>query len=356
MNGIDPRPLGPLLLDLDEGAADSELDALLASPAVGGIILYDRHDRGPRWLRTMLARLHALGRPLLVAVDQEGGRIQRLRSGFTALPSAATIGLALRAGDRTLALRAARAAGVIAGSELAAIGIDVVLAPVLDLAAGDSLVLAGRCYGDDAETVSRAAGAFAEGLRTAGLVPVFKHFPGHGGVSIDTHVAHAHDPRSWSDLDSRDLVPYRSLLAAGPAAVMTAHVTFSAVDDRPASLSPVWNRRILREQLGFTGPIVCDDIAMAALAPWGDLLTRARLALAAGADFVIATHLAAEERQRLVEGIHDQDPSAAERRRRLLGRGLPCSLTALRSRAEWRSARRVLGRLESRFVATDPGP
>jgi beta-N-acetylhexosaminidase len=346
---------GPLVLGLDGEDLGPEESELLRAPAVGGVVLFDRHDRGPEALRGLLARLRALPRPLLVAVDQEGGRVQRLRAGFSALPPPPVFG-AVAAHDPAFARRAARVAGWLAAVELAAFGIDLAFAPVVDLAAPRSLVLAGRTFAAAPETVALLAGAAAEGLRAGGLTPVFKHFPGHGGVAADTHTTEAIDPRGLTDFVERDLVPYRRLLAEGPAAVMTAHVRVPAVDALPASLSPVWNRTVLRERLGFRGAIVCDDVAMEGLAAYGDPLARARSALAAGADVVLACHLPRAECVRLCEGLRDHDPDAARRRAALRGRGRVRSLADLRLDPAWRRARRLLAGVERHLAGRDPGP
>lgn len=354
----DAEALGPLLLDLEGEDLGPEEAELLTHPSVGGVVLFDRHDRGPEALRTLLARLRALPRPLLVAVDQEGGRVQRLRSGFTALPPPSVFGVAASSLDPALARRAAWAAGFLNASELAAFGIDLAFAPVVDLASSASLVLAARAFANDPQTTVDLAGAYAEGLRAGGLVPVFKHFPGHGGVVQDTHLGAVRDPRPLSSLEVRDLVPYRRLLAAGEAAVMTAHVILPAADALPASLSPFWNRTVLRERLGFRGAIVADDVAMEALGAYGSPLERARRALEAGADLVLACHLPRDERARLVEGLRPgpADRDSVARSRALRGRGRVCSLSELRDSPEWRRARRVLAALEQGLARGDPGP
>lgn len=348
--------LGPLVFDLAGEDLGPEEAELLSSPAVGGVVLFDRHDRGPEALRALLARLRSLRRPLLVAVDQEGGRIQRLRRGLTPLPSPGVFGAEAKRGRLAYARRAAAAAGWLAASELAAFGIDLAFAPVVDLTAPSSLVLAGRTFAPDPETVALVAGAYAEGLRRGGLRPVFKHFPGHGGVAADTHLTAAQDTRTLAEFETRDLVPYRLLLGAGPAAVMTAHVTVPRVDTRPASLSPVWNRTVLRERLGFCGAIVCDDIAMEALAAYGDPLARAQAALAAGADLVLACHLRPGDRARLCDGLRSDDPASAARRAALGSEGHPRALRSLRAEPQWRRARRILAGLERRLAEEDPGP
>lgn len=307
------------MVDLAGPALAAEERELLAHPAVGGVLLFGRNyvDRGQ--LAALVAEIKSVRRPpLLVAVDHEGGRVQRFRHGFTALPPAAALG-ALWRREPARARRLAEAAGRIAGEELRAVGIGLDFAPVLDLGRHAGGVIGDRAFAADPEAVALLAGDFLRGLRGAGVEGVAKHFPGHGGVTADSHRELPEDRRAFAELALADLVPFERLAAHGLAAVMTAHVRYPAVDDAPATFSRRWIGGVLRGRLGFQGAVVSDDLSMAAAAWAGDAAARARAAVAAGCDLVIV----ANDREaqwaaaRALEG--HADPAARLRLARLHG-------------------------------------
>jgi beta-N-acetylhexosaminidase len=280
-------PIPPLMLDLQGLELSPAERDWLAHPAVGGIILFARNYAEPAQLKELISSIRrAAKKEILLAVDQEGGRVQRLRQGFTRLPPAAKLG-ELYQQDPEAALAAAEALGFLMAAEVKAVGVDLSFAPVLDLGGGASEVIGDRAFAAEPEAVAALGGAFAHGMRRAGMAAVGKHFPGHGGVAEDSHLTLPEDGRSLKELEARDLVPFQCLIEEGLEAVMCAHVRYPQVDALPAGFSPVWIRQILRVKLGFAGAVFSDDLAMAGAAWIGDLETRVEAALEAGCDMLL---------------------------------------------------------------------
>jgi beta-N-acetylhexosaminidase len=279
--------LGPVMVDI----AGVELDAtdreLLTHPAVGGVILFSRNYVDPGQLAALTHAIHALRAPqLLVAVDHEGGRVQRFREGFTRLPAAGLIGHAY---DRDPAdgLRLAGHAGWLMAAELAACGVDMSFAPVLDLDRGNSQVIGDRAYHRRADVVITLARAVVHGMRDAGMAAVGKHFPGHGGVADDSHETLPVDPRDLASFRVEDMLPFERLAADGLPGLMTAHLMVPAVDAQPVSFSHHWLTRLLRRELGYQGALFSDDLSMHAAHGAGEPVQRATAALQAGCDMVL---------------------------------------------------------------------
>ena len=279
-------PLGPVMLDV-EGAELNDADrARLADPLVGGVILFKRNYVSPAQIATLTAEIRALRRPsLLIAVDHEGGRVQRFREGYTLIPAMAELGVLWDA-DRAAARSRAEAAGFVLASELAASGVDFSFTPVLDLDFGRSAVIGNRALHRNPAAVSDLAGGLIAGLARAGFAAVGKHFPGHGFAAEDSHAEIPIDPRPLTELRAADLVPYERLRAQ-LAGIMPAHVIYPAVDRVPAGFSRIWLQDILRGELGFDGVIFSDDLSMEAAAVAGGITARAGAALAAGCDMVL---------------------------------------------------------------------
>jgi beta-N-acetylhexosaminidase len=327
--------LGPVMVDVAGVALEPEEREMLAHPQVGSVILFTRNYQDPAQLSRLVAEVRAIRTPpLLVAVDQEGGRVQRFREGFTRLPPLRAIGRRYAA-DRAGALLLARELGWLMAAELRAVGIDLSFAPCVDLDYGVSQVIGDRALHGDAGAVAELAVAYMLGMRDAGMAATAKHFPGHGAVAADSHVALPVDRREWPDIEA-DFAPYRRLIANGLPSVMVAHVVFPSVDAHPASLSRRWIGEVLRGDLGFQGAVIADDLSMAGAAEFGGIVERAALARAAGCDVLpVCNDRAAAVA--LLDGLHAApDPVSRLRLVRLHGRD--ADLSELRHQPRWQSA------------------
>jgi beta-N-acetylhexosaminidase len=286
-------PRGPVMLDVEGctlGSADRER---LLHPLTGGVILFSRNFADCVQLRELTAQIRALRSPApLIAVDHEGGRVQRFREGFTAIPAMRTLG---ELWDHDVGAAAAEAArlGETLARELRAHAIDFSFTPVLDLDFGSSSVIGDRALHGNPNAVAHLASCLRRGLRAGGCAAVGKHFPGHGFAVADSHVDMPVDDRPLAALLADDLIPFASLAREGLEAVMPAHVVYPQVDDRPAGFSRVWLQDILRGRLGFGGLIFSDDLGMAGAHAAGDIVARAEAAIAAGCDMVLTCNDAA---------------------------------------------------------------
>jgi beta-N-acetylhexosaminidase len=321
-DALRTRPLiGPLMLDLGGLELTAEDREVLSHPLVGGVILFTRNYRSRKQLKALCDELLALKKPrLLLAVDHEGGRVQRFRVGFSRIPAMRSFGLQCQ--ERPEQAHAeARAAGQTIGRELAEFGIDLPFAPVLDIDHGVSGVIGDRAFAADCPTLISLARAFREGLNAAGLCATGKHFPGHGAVSADSHLELPVDRRSLEQISQTELLPFRALIAEGLESLMTAHVRYPAVDEAPASLSRIWIQNILRTELGYDGVIFSDDLSMGGAASFGSMEDRARAALAAGSDMLLVCNDRPASIQ-LLDALRDVRPrrASSERLRRLYRR------------------------------------
>lgn len=293
---LSPYPLhlarGPLMVDVAGLALTGHERQTLCDPRVGGVILFARNFHDSAQLCALTREIHALrSPPLIVAVDHEGGRVQRFRSdGFTRLPAMRTLG-GLWDADPTQALALARACGLVLASELRAHGVDLSFTPVLDVDRGLSRAIGNRAFHPDPATIAALAQALAAGMAQAGMDCVGKHFPGHGGVEADSHHDIPVDTRDFDTLWAEDLLPYRHPSGPRLAGVMPAHVIYPNAtpgpDPLPAGFSPFWLKEVLRQRLGFEGVIFSDDLNMEGARVAGDIFGRARAAQAAGCDMLL---------------------------------------------------------------------
>ncbi|HEX6137258.1 MAG TPA: beta-N-acetylhexosaminidase [Casimicrobiaceae bacterium] len=278
---------GPVMLGVEGLALTGGDRARLLDPRVGGVILFARNFESSDQLRALTAAIRGVRSQLLIAVDHEGGRVQRFRAdGFSALPPMRTLGEQWDV-DPLAANEAAFRHGATIARELRAHGVDFSFTPVLDLDHGASAVIGDRAFHADPVIVADLAGALLRGLRAGGAPGVGKHFPGHGYVAADSHVDMPVDPRPLDEILRTDIVPFAALMQQGLEAVMPAHVVYPAVDARPAGFSPVWIGDILRGRLRFDGLVFSDDLEMAGAHSAGDIVARADAALAAGCDVVL---------------------------------------------------------------------
>jgi len=275
-----------VLIDLEGFKLTDSDRGRLENPACVGVIFFSRNYVSREQIKDVIREIRELRTdPLLICVDQEGGRVQRFREGFTPIPPMAYVGQAWDK-EQKRGLELSHALGVILGSELREIDVDLTFAPVLDLNRENSSVIGDRSFHRDPEVVTVLAEQFMLGLRDVGIRSVGKHFPGHGGISEDTHTEQAVDLRSFKEIDAEDLRPFR-VLSQNLDGVMPAHVTFPYVDSHPACFSSVWLKGILREALGFNGLVFSDDLSMHAAAQMGPPVIRANKAVDAGCDVVL---------------------------------------------------------------------
>lgn len=319
---------GSLMLDIHGTWLTAEDRRILRQPEVGGLILFARNIEDPRQVRELCASIRAVRPDLLLAVDQEGGRVQRLRNGFVRLP-------AMRAlADNDNAEQLAEHCGWLMATEVLAVGLDLSFAPVLDLDHQRSAVVGSRSFVGDAELATRLAGAFIRGMDAAGMAATGKHFPGHGWAEADSHVAIPVDERSLDEIRTRDLVPFQRL-SQQLAAVMPAHVIYPQVDAGPAGFSRRWLQDILRGELGFDGVIFSDDLSMAGAHVVGDAASRIEAALNAGCDMglVCNDRASAELALGALQRLKVQPPKGLARMR---GRGF--ARTDYREQPRWLQA------------------
>ena len=296
------RPLGPVMVDLAGLEVSSSERVMLGHPLVGGVILFARNYQAPDQLRALTGAIHSVRwPPLLIAVDHEGGRVQRFVDGFTRIQPMRALGQ-VHDRDPALAANLAGALGVVLAAELRSHGIDFSFAPVVDIDFGSSSIIGDRAFHADPGVVAVLAGALAGGMARMGMGAVAKHFPGHGYVRADSHHAVPIDERDLAIIEAQDLAPYRELIRQGLAGVMPAHVIYPKVDSRPAGFSPAWLKSILRGRLGFDGLVFSDDLSMEGASVAGGMIERARAALTAGCDMVLVCN-APDEAQRLLDGL-----------------------------------------------------
>ena len=308
-----PLPHGPLMIDI-AGLELTDLDReRLSHPLVGGLILFARNYQSPEQLSRLCAEVHGLrSPPLPIAIDHEGGRVQRCREGFTRLPPMRRLGELWEASPSE-AIDAAQDLGYVLAAELRRCGVDLSFTPVLDLDWGRSGVIGNRAFHGDPQVVIKLAGALISGLRRAGMAACGKHFPGHGWAEADSHVAIPVDERTLSEL-APDIEPYRRLKLD---AVMPAHVIYPAVDSRPAGFSPVWIGK-LRDELGFDGVIFSDDLSMQGASIAGDIVARVSAAWDAGCDMLLVCNSPDDVGEVLERWQPEFDASRSARVARLL--------------------------------------
>lgn len=324
------------------GLAGPELSGaereLLRRPGAGGVLLFTRNYADVPQLRALCREIHELrSPPLLIAVDQEGGPVQRFREPFTDLPPLGALGRCYdQDADRALGL--ARTTGWLMAAELRSVGVDLSFAPVTDLDHGLSTVIGERAFHREPDAVTRLARAYIRGMGEAGMAATLKHFPGHGAVAADSHRELPVDERRWSRIEHTDLLPFARLAREEAGAMMVAHVVYSRCDPAPAGFSQYWIRDVLRRRLRFQGVVFSDDLGMAAAAHAGDFASRARAALQAGCDMVLVGN-ELDALPALLERVPASDPVSALRLARLHGRDAP-DWDALHRSRRWREAER----------------
>lgn len=347
-DALNPLPPGPIMVDVAGATLTSREIARLRQPAVGGVILFARNFTDRAQLVALTAAIHAArSEPLLIAVDHEGGRVQRFRTdGFTAVPPMAGLGRVWD-DDPLLAMQQATAAGYVLAAELRACGVDFSFTPVLDLDYGVSKVVGTRAFHRDPRVVAMLARAVLQGLALAGMGACGKHFPGHGYAEADSHVAFPVDPRSLDTILAGDAAPYTWLGDLILPAVMPAHVIYPEVDERPAGFSPIWVREILRGRLGYDGMVFSDDLTMAAASVAGDILARVEAALDAGCDMALVCNHPDWADDLLSRFTRPLQPDSVARLRRLMPHTQALSWDALQSDPYYQHARHLQSQIVS---------
>jgi beta-N-acetylhexosaminidase len=327
--------IGPVMLDVAGTVLTAEDEARLRHPLVGGVILFARNYQSPRQLAELTASIHALRSPaLLIAVDHEGGRVQRFREGFTRIPAMRELGR-IWDGHPKRARHLAQQAGYVLASELRAHGVDFSFTPVLDVDFGSSSVIGDRAFHSEPQAIAELAHSLLLGLKQGGMHTVGKHFPGHGFVRADSHLEIPVDERSYTDIELCDLIPFRQMVNYGLTAVMPAHVIYPKVDKYPAGFSEIWLKKILRGELGFEGCIFSDDLSMEGATVAGGIVQRAEAALHAGCDMVLVCNKPASADE-LLAGLRWEMPVTSKARlAQMRGRTHPDTLVQLHEQAEF---------------------
>lgn len=293
--------MGPVMIDCRSTSLQQDERDMLAHPLTGGVILFTRNYESRDQLGGLIKQIReAASKPLIIAVDHEGGRVQRFREGFTRLPAMGRISALTTSDEEAQAL--SYACGVIMAYELKQLDIDISFAPVLDIN-GVSNVIGDRGFSPDPAVVTRLAGSLIDGMHAIGMPATGKHFPGHGSVVADSHIDTPVDLRSLQEIEQCDLTPFVSLIQQHKIdAMMPAHVRFAAIDDKPAGFSSFWLQTLLRGRLGFDGVIFSDDLSMEGAAVAGGYPERAQQALQAGCDMVLACNNTAGAAQ-ILDGL-----------------------------------------------------
>jgi beta-N-acetylhexosaminidase len=305
-------PIGPIMLDVEGLTLAPHEKEVINHPNTGAVILFSRNYESPEQVTELIANIRAARQGnLLIAVDQEGGRVQRFQKGFTRLPPAARY---------AEAPELAEPAGWLMAAELLAVGVDFSFAPVLDIDCGVSEIIGNRSFSTDHELATRLSSAFRKGMHAAGMAATGKHFPGHGAVALDSHLTLPIDERDMDSIRNKDLLPFKQLIAEGLEGIMPAHVLYPNIDANPAGFSPFWIQQILRKELNFNGTIFSDDLSMEGAASAGDFPERARLAQQAGCDMILVCNNPRAAEQVLDSLPVTQDPLREQRLNSMRGK------------------------------------
>ena len=312
---MTPSSHGRLMLDLAATSLQDDEPALLRNPQVGGVILFARNVESRHQVAALVAEIRAVAPQLLIAVDQEGGRVQRFKQGFTLLPAMQQLG-DLWLADRDAGLDLTRDCGWLMAAEVIACGLDISFAPVLDVDRDTSSIIGDRAFSDQPQLVADIAAAFIEGMNEAGMAATGKHFPGHGGVFADSHLEAPVDQRDWGQLIEHDLIPFMAL-AKKLGGIMPAHITFPAIDPNSVGFSQFWLQQVLRDKLGFDGVIFSDDLAMKGADVAGGYVQKAQLALDAGCDMILVCNDRSGALE-VLDFMTEQQVSGSDRIKRML--------------------------------------
>ncbi|MCK9621390.1 MAG: beta-N-acetylhexosaminidase [Methylobacter sp.] len=305
-------PIGPIMLDVAGLTLAQDEKEKINHPNTGAVILFSRNYQDPEQVTELINQIRAARNGnILIAVDQEGGRVQRFQHGFTRLPPAVSY---------TQSPELAESAGWLMAAELLAVGVDFSFAPVLDIDCGVSEIIGNRSFSTDPTLATRLSSSFRKGMNEAGMAATGKHFPGHGAVALDSHLTLPIDERDLDSIRAKDLLPFKQLIEEGLEGIMPAHVVYPKIDPNPAGFSPFWIQQILRKELNFNGTVFSDDLSMEGAASVGDFPERARLAQLAGCDMILVCNNPAAAEQVLEALPISQDPVREQRLSRMQGK------------------------------------
>lgn len=340
---MSDQGFAPLIADVKGTSLSDDDKRLLSMPTVGGVILFSRNYENIEQLQNLTQAIAEFRPELLICVDQEGGRVQRFKTPFTHLPPLRELGL-LAKKDAQHGLNAAFSHGWLMASELISIGVDLSFAPVLDLDKYDSEVIGNRSFCSEHELVTVLAEAYINGMHEAGMCATGKHFPGHGSVKTDSHLALPIDSRELAEVMADDMQPFEYLISKLDA-IMPAHICFEKVDNDPVGFSRDWLQGVLRSQLNFKGLIFSDDLSMGAAATAGDYCQRAKKALDAGCDAILVCNQPMEAMKVakfLMESEDFRIPENSLSRLKQKPDGWSQGLNKLRQTSVWQQHHKVL--------------
>ncbi len=342
--------LGPIMVDIAGQTLTADDCHLLSEPLVGGVILFSRNYHSLPQLEQLVQEIHAIKTPkLLIAVDQEGGRVQRFKEGFTLLPAMRRFGEIYDA-DHKQGLELAQECGWLMASEVCSTGVDISFAPVLDIDKGVSSVIGDRAFHHDPFVVSKIAQSFIVGMAEAGMQATGKHFPGHGSIAADSHIAMPIDERNLYEIEMDDLKPFQFMIEAGLNALMMAHIIYSRVDRQAAGFSSFWMKTMLRDRMHFQGAIFSDDLSMEGAVIAGNYPQRAQLALEAGCDMILVCNNRAAAWQ-VIQSLSTYNNPASSLRLAHLHHKPLFNREALVKQDRWKKAKALLKK-----YTRDPSP
>lgn len=345
--------MGPLMLDLLDCELSQVEQELLQHPTCGGVILFTRNYHDVAQIIHLCQQIRRYARnDVIIAVDHEGGRVQRFREGFSPIPAMGQI-LKVTQGDVNLACQYAKSLGFVMALEVQTAGMDISFAPVLDVA-GICAVVGDRGFSDNVAEITAVAGSFIDGMNIAGMQATGKHFPGHGGVAEDTHFDLAVDNRNKEEIFNKDLAIFKTLIEQDKlAGIMPAHVLYPAVDDKhPAGFSDIWIKDVLHKQLNYSGVVFSDDLSMHGASVVGDAIARTTQALAAGCDMALCCNDRASVEQILdnlpVESLQTlgsrERKVAPLRLKAQFGAKSDCHWHELKNNTQWQAAQQILAK------------
>ncbi|KZX75215.1 beta-N-acetylhexosaminidase [Oleiphilus sp. HI0009] len=344
---MNQTPLGPVMLDIEGLQLSDRETQLIQNTQVGGLILFTRNFDSKSQLVTLVNEIRDARPNILIAVDHEGGRVQRFRDGFTHIPPMARLG-ELYSVEPERGLSYARELGWLMASELIDIDIDISFAPVLDIDDGISAVIGDRSFSSDPHVLSVLAKAFMEGMHDAGMATTGKHFPGHGAVAADSHVAIPIDERSKDDVFARDLKVFADLAQDGMDAVMPAHVIYPSVSPEPAGFSKTWIQQILRQELHFDGVVFSDDLTMEGASVAGSFLDRAKAALQAGCDMILVCNNSEAAEQIVLEADLSDYSDVSRTRINKMRKRIVENRSTLIGSVRWQNAQEIVKNINNK--------